>query len=67
MKEAFALVDLEGNGFITAKDLADLAAVTGEAIPLDQLSDMIRTIDSDHDGRVDFKVFVPNRRSLLQC
>eukprot|EP00842_Homolaphlyctis_polyrhiza_P001481 jgi/Hompol1/2333/HPOL_002175-RA len=54
IREAFGLVDADGDGFIGAQDLVQAFSSIGEKITVEQAMDMIRVTDSDLDGRADF-------------
>lgn len=53
----FRTFDRDGNGFITAAELAHSMARLGHALSVKELSDMIREADTDGDGRISFSEF----------
>jgi calcium-binding protein CML len=53
----FRTFDRDGNGFITAAELAHSMAKLGHALSVKELSDMIREADTDGDGRISFTEF----------
>ncbi|XP_020577524.1 probable calcium-binding protein CML18 [Phalaenopsis equestris] len=57
LQHLFRIFDRDGNGFITAADLAHSMAKLGHALTANELTGMIREADSDGDGRISFKEF----------
>ncbi|XP_031494853.1 probable calcium-binding protein CML15 [Nymphaea colorata] len=53
----FQAFDQDGNGYITAAELARSMAKLGHALTLRELTDMIREADSDGDGAISFPEF----------
>lgn len=53
----FRVFDRDGNGFITAAELAHSMARLGHALTADELAGMIREADTDGDGRISFPEF----------
>ncbi|KAJ4894965.1 putative calcium-binding protein CML17 [Raphanus sativus] len=53
----FRIFDTDGNGFITAKELAHSMARLGHALTVAELTGMIKEADSDGDGRINFQEF----------
>jgi calcium-binding protein CML len=53
----FRAFDRDGNGFITAAELAHSMAKLGQALSVKELWTMIREADSDGDGRISFPEF----------
>jgi calcium-binding protein CML len=54
LKEAFNVLDIDGDGYITASELAKVAKSFGEDIDKDTLNLMIEGVDKDGDGEIDF-------------
>lgn len=54
----FRKFDKDGNGYITAAELAHSMAKLGHALSVRELTDMIREADTDGDGRISFAEFV---------
>ncbi|KAJ7295996.1 hypothetical protein O6H91_Y150600 [Diphasiastrum complanatum] len=54
----FQAFDRDGNGFITAVELAHSMARLGHPLSVRDLSDMISAADSDGDGRISYPEFV---------
>jgi calcium-binding protein CML len=57
LAEAFRAFDRDGNGYISAAELARSMARMGHPICYAELTDMMREADTDGDGRIDFKEF----------
>ncbi|BBM99068.1 hypothetical protein MPTK1_1g18460 [Marchantia polymorpha subsp. ruderalis] len=53
----FRAFDRDGNGFITAVELAQSMARLGHTLTVKELADMIREADTDGDGRISFTEF----------
>lgn len=47
IREAFGVLDTENVGFITARELVNLFAATGERISLEVAGEMVRMVDDD--------------------
>ena len=57
MKQAFALFDLDGNGFITNDELGTVLRKMGQEPTEEEIVQMINEIDEDGDGTIDFDEF----------
>lgn len=57
LKQLFRMFDRDGNGFITAAELAHSMAKLGHALTADELTGMIKEADTDGDGRISFQEF----------
>lgn len=57
LRQLFRMFDRDGNGFITAAELAHSMAKLGHALTAEELTGMIREADSDGDGRISFEEF----------
>ncbi|KAK4761642.1 hypothetical protein SAY87_029526 [Trapa incisa] len=53
----FKMFDRDGNGFITAAELAHSMARLGHALTADELTGMMREADTDGDGQISFQEF----------
>jgi calcium-binding protein CML len=53
----FKAFDRDGNGYITAVELAQSMARLGHTLTVNELADMIREADVDGDGRISYKEF----------
>ena len=61
MEEAFAVFDVDKDGYITKSELRQVMNRLGESLTDEQLDAMIREADPDGDGKIDIKDF----RSLM--
>lgn len=57
LKALFRVFDRDGNGFITAAELAHSMARLGHALTVKELTEMIREADTDGDGRISYPEF----------
>ncbi|KAK1320765.1 putative calcium-binding protein CML27 [Acorus calamus] len=59
LSEAFRVFDEDGDGFISAKELQTVLGKLGldEGRSIERVHQMICSVDSNHDGRVDFGEF----------
>ncbi|CAN6465908.1 unnamed protein product [Victoria cruziana] len=57
LREAFALYDLDKDGLISAKELHRVLSRLGEKCSVKECCRMIRSIDADGDGHVNFDEF----------
>jgi len=57
LKEAFAVFDMDGDGFITKHELKTVMTTLGEEIDDDTIDLMIEGVDTDGDGDIDFPEF----------
>ena len=57
MKEAFDIFDRDGNGLISAHELRNVMANLGEHLTDEELEEMMKEADQDHDGHLNFEEF----------
>ncbi|CAN1256597.1 Probable calcium-binding protein CML17 [Linum perenne] len=57
LKQLFRMFDRDGNGYITAAELAHSMAKLGHALTVEELNGMITEADTDGDGRISFSEF----------
>ncbi|XP_008800092.1 probable calcium-binding protein CML18 [Phoenix dactylifera] len=57
LRQLFKMFDRDGNGFITAAELAHSMAKLGHALTAEELTGMIKEADTDGDGRISFQEF----------
>ncbi|XP_052271953.1 neo-calmodulin-like [Dreissena polymorpha] len=58
LKEAFRMFDKDGNGYIDAEELRVCMMNLGEKLTLEEVEEMIREVDIDFDGRMNYEEFV---------
>ncbi|VDI50101.1 uncharacterized protein LOC143067915 isoform X3 [Mytilus galloprovincialis] len=58
LKEAFKMFDRDGNGYIDADELRLCMMNLGEKLTLDEVEEMIKEVDVDYDGRMNYEEFV---------
>jgi len=57
LKSTFSVYDIDGDGFITAKELNTLMRSIDQECSLEECEKIIGRVDSDGDGRIDFEDF----------
>ncbi|GAB4857865.1 Probable calcium-binding protein cml11 [Ancistrocladus abbreviatus] len=57
LRQLFKIFDRDGNGYITAAELAHSMAKLGHALTVEELTGMIKEADTDGDGRISFQEF----------
>nr|GMD76231.1 probable calcium-binding protein CML18 [Ipomoea batatas]GMD78202.1 probable calcium-binding protein CML18 [Ipomoea batatas] len=57
LKQLFKFFDSDGDGYITAAELAHSMAKLGHALTEEELTEMITEADTDGDGRISFQEF----------
>ena len=57
IKEAFYTFDLNGNGYVGAAEIRFVMDALGEAVTDEEIDEMIRMVDVDGDGEVNFREF----------
>ncbi|KAL0266997.1 UNVERIFIED_CONTAM: hypothetical protein PYX00_009385 [Menopon gallinae] len=58
LRDAFRVFDKHNRGFISATDLRAVLQCLGEQLSEEEIEEMIREVDVDGDGRIDFGEFV---------
>ncbi|KAB0805043.1 hypothetical protein PPYR_02013 [Photinus pyralis] len=58
LRDAFRVFDKHNRGYITASDLRAVLQCLGEDLSEEEIEDMIKEVDADGDGRIDFYEFV---------
>lgn len=58
IREAFKVFDRDGKGFITAVELRRVMTSLGEKLTDEEVDDMIREVDVDGDGQINYEEFV---------
>ena len=57
-RQAFDIIDRNGDGVITVDDLASVMRAIGQAPTHSELQDMIREVDADGNENIDFTEFL---------
>ena len=57
-KDAFAIFDKDGGGSITTEELGDVMKSLGQKPTQAELEAMVREIDADGNGEIDFPEFL---------
>lgn len=55
LKEAFKMFDRDGNGYIDAEELRICMINLGEKLTRDEVEEMIKEVDIDFDGRMNYE------------
>ncbi|KAL1454954.1 hypothetical protein WDU94_009081 [Cyamophila willieti] len=58
LRDAFRVFDKHNRGYISASDLRAVLQCLGEDLSEEEIEDMIKEVDVDGDGRIDFNEFV---------
>ncbi|XP_021339383.1 calmodulin-like isoform X2 [Mizuhopecten yessoensis] len=53
LKSAFAIMDRNGNGFISKKELRKVVKCCGERLSDEEIEEMMSIADTDEDGKID--------------
>ena len=61
--DAFLMFDKDGNGFISAAELWQVMTIVGKNLTNKEVDEMIREVDTDGDGQVNYEEFVTNMMS----
>lgn len=57
MRAAFALLDKDGDGFLSSEDLAEDLKIYGTNSSETELQEILNEVDINHDGKIDYKEF----------
>lgn len=55
IREAFKLFDKDDNGYISVSELKNILTETGEKITPEEANELIKAIDKDGDGKIDYE------------
>ncbi|NXO20178.1 CALMS protein, partial [Cisticola juncidis] len=58
IREAFRVFDKDGNGYISAAELRHVMTNLGEKLTDEEVDEMIKEADCNHDGQVNYEEFV---------
>ena len=57
MRAAFALLDKDGDGFLSSEDLAEDLKIYGTNSSETDLQEILNEVDINHDGKIDYREF----------
>ncbi|XP_034323714.2 uncharacterized protein [Magallana gigas] len=57
IREAFKLFDKDNNGCITVTELRNILTETGQKIRPEEADELMKAIDTDGDGKIDYEEF----------
>ena len=57
MRAAFALLDKDGDGFLSLQDLAEDLKIYGSNSSETELQAILNEVDTNHDGKIDYREF----------
>lgn len=57
MRAAFALLDKDGDGFLSSQDLAKDLKIYGTNSSETELQEILNEVDINHDGKIDYREF----------
>ena len=57
LKAAFSVFDTSGDGFISAEEMRRIMINVGEPVTLDDVEQVIRKVDIDGDGVINYEEF----------
>lgn len=57
MRAAFALLDKDGDGFLSSEDLAEDLKIYGTNSSETELKEILNEVDINHDGKIDYREF----------
>lgn len=55
MRQAFRILDADGNGYISPTELHRVMRNLGENLTEDEISEMVKQADLDGDGRINYE------------
>jgi len=58
IRDAFKVFDRDGNGFVNAAELRHVMTNLGEKLSDEEVDEMIRSVEVDSDGQVNFEEWV---------
>ena len=64
LKEAFAVFDKDGNGFISREELRAALLNLGERLDDEELDAMMKAADRDGNGEIDYEEFILMMKSM---
>lgn len=67
MLQTFQVVDIDGDGFISAQELHAAMSDMGENVTEEEIQTMITLADLDLDGKINFEGKLSNQHDLYIC
>ncbi len=67
MREIFSLVDKDGGGTISTDELGELLEIIGIEATKEDLDKMVKQMDSDNNGEIDFEEFSEVMVQRVKC
>ena len=58
IRKAFRVLDKDGDGFITVRELKDVMTKLGEKLTMKEVEELVNEADMNGDGRIDMEEFV---------
>ena len=65
VKEAFKLLDKDGNGYIDYEELRSVLRAKGEALSEEEFQQVIDELDANKDGRIDYEGQVEHSVAMI--
>ncbi|KAI8876965.1 EF-hand, partial [Backusella circina FSU 941] len=65
LKQAFALYDVKGNGYINLQDFGAIIKSLGIESDNEKIEKILKEIDNDHDGKINLDKFVKAMNKLV--
>lgn len=65
MRQAFRVLDADGNGYISPHELHRVMRNLGENLTEDEISEMVKQADLDGDGRINYEDFCSFARPIF--
>jgi len=60
LQQSFKVFDVNGDGFINASELRQAMTTIGEKMTEKDINDIMKQWDTDGDGKIDYKGYLPN-------
>ena len=67
MRAAFALLDKDGDGFLSLQDLAEDLKIYGSNSSETELQAILNEVDINHDGKIDYREFDTMMRKQINA
>jgi len=63
IRAQFKALDKDGNGVVSADEIREVLTALGDRLSDEDVNDMIRDVDTDGDGQVNYEEFVAHMMS----